>query len=210
MGIPEPWLNKAAHIAKFAINIKNLRRSCKIASGAPDDVRSPSEKRVTSRKNNSPGRSEDVSTRGAVHENRGHGWPLLEAGGKRPVHSFSTRLEAIQDGSRKSQILPILDVGRPSLRRIDIARRGIERRAPEILRTDADLAAPRSAPRNTEIERRPFFANEQRIVAVQHVPDDRAAQRTGIESEAQRKLIDVDARQRRAERAVRKCVAASI
>ena len=48
-------------------------------------------------------------------------------------------------GTTLSEILPILDVRRARLVRIGFARR-IERRAPQILRTDADLAAPRRAP----------------------------------------------------------------
>src|SRR5678815_826664 len=82
MGIPERWLNKAAQIAKFAINIKNLRRACKNVSGAPRGAGGVPKKRVTSRKNNSPDGWESVSTEGAVHENRGHERPLLESGAK--------------------------------------------------------------------------------------------------------------------------------
>jgi hypothetical protein len=54
------------------------------ASGAARDAGGAAKKRVTSRKNNSPDGSESVSTKGAVHENRGPGWPLLEPEGKRP------------------------------------------------------------------------------------------------------------------------------
>jgi len=70
MGIPERWLNKAALIAKIAINIKNLRRGCKNVSGAAEDAGGAPEKRVTSQKNNPPDRLKSVSTARAVHENR--------------------------------------------------------------------------------------------------------------------------------------------
>src|SRR3954470_4918987 len=157
MGIPERRLNNGPPIAKFAINIKNLRRVCKNTTGPAGPAGAAAKKRVTSRKTNSPGERKNASAKRAVHQNRGPGWPLLEPSAKTPPRLVQHSIPRDPDGSHGelSQILAVLNVGRARLRRIDVARRGIERRAPEILRADADLTAPRRAPRNAQIERRP-------------------------------------------------------
>lgn len=71
MGIPERWLNKAAQIAKIAINIKNLRRGCKNVSGPAREVGGAAEKRVTSRKNNPVNRSNGALMDPLIHLDRG-------------------------------------------------------------------------------------------------------------------------------------------
>src|SRR5689334_10915900 len=82
-------------------------------------------------------------------------------------------------GGDASEVLTVLDVRRARL--IVVVARRIERRGPQVLRTDAELAAPRRTPRHAEIERGPALARERGVVTAEDVTDDRAAQRTRIE-----------------------------
>src|ERR1019366_6095973 len=162
MGIPERSLN--------------IRRSCnqfnqlRLASVVTTQLRKTLAERIEAclKRRQTHRRGGHQGSRGALYKRcRGsvaagrRSWPVR----RRPASPTRTR----------SEILTVLDVRRARLGILRIAR-GIGRCRPEILRTDAELAAPRRTPGNAEIQRGPAFARECRIVAAEHVADDRAAQ----------------------------------